>query len=416
MGPHDLHHNYISAMNGSRILEQHIAVFGESGSGKTVMLSSFFGTFQEPWYSKDEPFRVVADDPGQGNRLLKMYLDMRESAVPPGLTRFRSTSHAFTLQMKSTDPKKRAHRPFDAVRVVWHDYPGEWFEQGADGSEEERRRIDTFRSLLRSDVALLLVDAQKLRDNEGAEERYLKSLFGNLRNSLLSVKDDLLGGDERLPEFPRIWMLALSKADLLPGMDVIGFRDLIVRCALDELDDLRSILGELVDSATALSVGEDFLLLSSAKFSPDRIALTERIGLDLVLPIATVLPFERHSRWIQLRVVGANAIDSLTKPVLNIASALSGRATGPKVVAKPDATFARKLLLKPNPLVALLLQRAIAAAAKTAAILAHDKLHEMRSEALARQDYVAAVLRGFQASLAESESRTERPILLRSRQ
>ena len=33
-------------------LEQHIAVFGESGSGKTVLLSSFYGATQEPQFLK----------------------------------------------------------------------------------------------------------------------------------------------------------------------------------------------------------------------------------------------------------------------------------------------------------------------------------------------------------------------------
>ena len=33
-------------LNG--VLEQHIAVFGESGSGKTVLVSSFYGATQEP--------------------------------------------------------------------------------------------------------------------------------------------------------------------------------------------------------------------------------------------------------------------------------------------------------------------------------------------------------------------------------
>jgi ABC-type lipoprotein export system ATPase subunit len=33
-------------MQLKRALEQHIAVFGESGSGKTVMLSSFYGATQ----------------------------------------------------------------------------------------------------------------------------------------------------------------------------------------------------------------------------------------------------------------------------------------------------------------------------------------------------------------------------------
>ena len=46
----------------SRALEQHIAVFGESGSGKTVLLSSFYGATQEPQFLNASLFDVVADD------------------------------------------------------------------------------------------------------------------------------------------------------------------------------------------------------------------------------------------------------------------------------------------------------------------------------------------------------------------
>jgi len=35
------------ALMGIRVLEQHIAVFGERGSGKTVLLSSFYGLMRE---------------------------------------------------------------------------------------------------------------------------------------------------------------------------------------------------------------------------------------------------------------------------------------------------------------------------------------------------------------------------------
>ncbi|MEV0716241.1 hypothetical protein, partial [Asanoa sp. NPDC050611] len=114
------------------------------------------------------------------------------------------------------------------MRLVWHDYPGEWFEQDVSGPEEGRRRVDTFRSLLRSDVALLLVDGQRLLGNAGEEERYLKSLLANFRNGLLSLKDDLLEDGKPIVEFPRIWIMALSKADLLPNLDVFKFRDLLV--------------------------------------------------------------------------------------------------------------------------------------------------------------------------------------------
>jgi ABC-type dipeptide/oligopeptide/nickel transport system ATPase component len=70
-----------------RIREQHIALFGESGSGKTVLASSFYGPSQEKASSNDL-WNLVADDTGQGNRLLQNYLKMKEDATAPLPTRF----------------------------------------------------------------------------------------------------------------------------------------------------------------------------------------------------------------------------------------------------------------------------------------------------------------------------------------
>ena len=61
-------------------LKQEIAVFGESGSGKTVMLSSFYGAMQEPQFLRKSLFHVLADDIGQGVRLHRNDLGMRDSA------------------------------------------------------------------------------------------------------------------------------------------------------------------------------------------------------------------------------------------------------------------------------------------------------------------------------------------------
>lgn len=315
-------------MAGKKVLEQHIAVFGESGSGKTVMLSSFYGSEQEPKNFKKGAFNLVAEDPGQGTRLHQNYLGMKNSAKVPPQDRFAATSYRFLLRLKgAASSKPLKSKPFDALRLVWHDYPGEWFEQDVSGPEEARRRVETFRSLLSSNVALLLVDAQRLIDNEGHEERYLKSLLGNFRNSLVLLQDDLLEDDEPLVTFPRIWVIALSKADLLPDLDARRFRDLVIEKAGDDIVELRKVLGGMMQSDEALSVGEDFVLISSAKFRSDSIEVSQRIGIDLILPMASVLPFERHVRWAQAERVGKKVAKELMGGAEVLASAF-GTGTG----------------------------------------------------------------------------------------
>ena len=222
-------------------LEQHIAVFGESGSGKTVMVSCFYGATQEAQFLNSSLFNVTADDVGKGQQLQGLYLGMKDSRRPT-LTRFSSTRYAFTVKLKYKSAKANSSKSFDAVRLVWHDYPGEWFERDVSGQEEVQRRVDTFRSLLGSDVAFLLVDGQRLLDNAGEEERYLKSLFGSFRTGLLRLEEQLLEDGKPLARFPRIWILALSKADLLPEFDVFGFRDLVIDKASADLDELRKVL------------------------------------------------------------------------------------------------------------------------------------------------------------------------------
>lgn len=374
-------------------LEQHVAVFGESGSGKTVLLSSFYGATQEHRFLKESLFNVVAEDIGLGARLHQNYLGMRDSARVPAANKFSATTYAFSVKLKDSAKARAGKSPqFDALRLVWHDYPGEWFEQDVSG-EEAQRRIDTFRSLLGSDVALLLVDGQKLLDNAGEEDRYLKSLFGNYRNGLLSLKDELLQNGEPLVEFPRIWVLALSKADLLPEMSVINFRDLLIDKAAGEIDDLRQAIAGFVSVPTALSVGEDFVLLSSAKFEPGKIEVDKRVGLDLVLPLAAILPFERHVKWTQQLQLPAKVADNLLSGAGAFASVLL--AAG----AKKFGALGKVLnFIGPD---------VISEAAK----MAQDGLRQLNAEALAKHNYLTAVLTGFRMDLNEGE---EEQVLLRS--
>ncbi|WP_328323947.1 hypothetical protein OHA70_32025 [Kribbella sp. NBC_00382] len=254
----------------------------------------------------------------------------------PAATRFESTTYYFSVKLKGGDNPAATKRPFDALRLAWHDYPGEWFEESPSSEEEANRRIDTFRSLLRSDVAILLVDGQKLLDYAGEEERYLKSLLTNFRQGVLRLKDDLLGDEDRLVEFPRIWIMALSKADLFPDWDIHSFRDLVIEKAASHIEGLRSTLNDLVDTPDALFGRRDFMLLSSAKFQlaaaspePVEIDVTRRVGLDLILPVASVLPLERRVQWSERMEIPRKVLDTLADGAETLAAVLvGGKALG----------------------------------------------------------------------------------------
>lgn len=387
---------FAGPMHADKVLEQQIAVFGEGGSGKTVMLSSFYGAAQEPAFKKSSLFHMLADDIGQGTRLHKNYLGMRDSNALPMTTRLLSHAYSFTLRMRRAEDAHKSGQ-FNALRLVWHDYPGEWFEEEPATPEEADERVRAFRKLLGADVALLLIDGQRLLDNTGEEERYLRLLFSTIGNALASLKDDLLPDGEQLIRFPRIWVLGLSKADLLPDMNVYGFRDLVVRTATDDLQGLRDVLSGFVVGEQALSVGEDFVLLSSARFSPNRIDVDERIGVDLVMPLAAMLPLERHARWVRAGDLPRKLAEELLKSSTLVATVLAFvskfKLPGPagKVLA------AVQLLLLP------ILDQIVNQS--------EEAIGKLQEEATKKKDFLAATLLKFRLDLADAE---KRDVLIRS--
>ena len=382
-------------MAQGRVLEQHIAVFGESGSGKTVLVSSFFGAAQQPNYRSSSLFRVIAEKTSDGNRLLKNYLEMRNSGVAPAATRFDTTAYQFALKLKdgaSTNAVKASG--YDAARLVWHDYPGEWFEQDPSGPKEARRRVDTFRALLKSDVAIVLVDGQRILENAGSEERYLKSLLTNISNGLIALKEGVLDDGKKFVQFPRVWILALSKSDLLPDYDVFGFRDLLVAKASSEIDELRDVVAEFVEAPEALSVGEDFLCLSSARFEPGRIDVGERVGVELMLPLAATFAVERKLRWAKkLHYRG------------RVAEVFMGGV--PKLLAAGLRLLGTKVPGPWGPIIAAIDPNAL----ERLGALAGEKLQDVNGEALAKRDYLTAILTGFQLELEQGE---QERVLLKS--
>ncbi|WP_047240067.1 TRAFAC clade GTPase domain-containing protein [Corynebacterium epidermidicanis] len=295
-------------MNQNRTVDQQIAVFGQSGSGKTVLLCSFYGAARDKIQLDQSLFDLHAQD-NRHTTLISQYLGMKEDHKVPQLTRFASVQTEFKLKQKGLGLKELAKT--DSVRLTWWDYPGDWFERGTSTESERQDKAQTFRKLLGSDVALFLVDGQRLQEYVGEEERYLRYLFDSFSSTLNDIQDDILQSGGLLKQFPRIWVLALSKADLWPDMTVQDFENLLNKKAASEINTLRSKLLEFIEDDEAFSFGKDFLLLSSAKFSLGSIDMSERKGIDVLLPLACVLPIQRHLWWHELKILPMNLAEKL---------------------------------------------------------------------------------------------------------
>lgn len=219
-----------------------------------------------------------------------------------------------------------------------------------------------------------------------------------MKNGLRSLEDEILHDGKRLVRFPRIWILALSKADLLPEMNVDRFRDLLIGKAGDEILEFRDTLRGFVVGPDALSFGEDFLLLSSAHFEPGKIEVEQQIGLDLILPIAAMLPFERQARWVKSPHLPAQVAKDFAEnagSVVKVLDALAMFLPGPvgKVLGVVTGFLAKDKFEHGFELLG-------------------EKLLEMNTEAIKKREYLVATLTQFSLALDRGE---DEKVLLRSR-
>ncbi len=138
----------------------------------------------------------------------------------------------------------------------------------------------------------------------------------------------------------------------------------------------------------ALSIGEDFMLLSSAKFEPGKIEVNQRVGLDLILPVASMLPLERVAQWADRLDIPLKVLGKLVDHADAFALVLTG--AGAKVVSR----FLTKVP-KVGPLLGPVAIPALAEVAK----LATSKLEEIHSQAITDRDFLTATLTQFRLDL-----------------
>lgn len=277
--PDSLSEKLLHLMSDAAIRTLRLAFFGESGSGKTSLVSSYFGYQQRHAFEQSHGYRLSAVDTREGSLLLKNYYGMQDGVFPMPTVSRSSTFH-FDLKVS------RLSRP--ALRLEWIDYPGGWWGHAPADAEEQQRQSACIKSLLNAQVGFLIVDGE-LYQREGTS--YLRRLLLSFAREVQRWQKGLipLDGSAHLTVIEE-WVIALAKADRFPsdytaerfGMDVI-----------------KNAVDELIELATALygqprRFGTRFMLLSAAQAEPHNpqrvLRIDKTIGLELIAPAALLLP------------------------------------------------------------------------------------------------------------------------------
>jgi len=330
--------------------EQHIAVFGESGSGKTTLLCVFYGKQQSARFVDESGYELLANDASQGNQLLSLYNQVRDSIVQS--TRLKSTRYEFSVR-----PATREKKSKNVIRLVWHDYPGEWLTEEKGGMEGARRK-ETFENLVKADVAYFLVDAQKLKSDGG---KYLKRLFGNFKDLLARMHDDY-AAQGKLPfhYFPRLWYICLSKADLLPDWTVQRFKQEL-EFANEEVFNVERTLNAFVSESRNVDFRSGYLLLSSLKVNSDSLKIEnwdETKGVDAIVPLSFYTPIFRAFKWAKVKGVSSGVLRKVLKVGGKILSSLGPITAAGALLIITSVPWIGWALAAPVAIAALLLSSA----------------------------------------------------------
>jgi len=249
--------------------EIRIALFGQSGSGQTTFLASYYGNQQRNSFETTKGYSLEADDISIGNQLLSKYYKMEDGSFPLGTQDFSE----FKFNLKITGIPK------PGLQVVWYDYPGGWWEKSSSDESEEEIRKQALKKILTCHIGIIMLDGGKYIKN-GAS--YIRTLFDSFKNEIRRLKESI--GSVSLNEeltLPNQWMIVISKADLLPiekTAQIIGRE--IIKDATDQLKGIAGVVG-------SKNFSHQFLLISSASAEGSKVVDAHKfIGLQLVAPLS----------------------------------------------------------------------------------------------------------------------------------
>lgn len=250
--------------------EIRLALFGTTGSGKTTLLASYFGNQQRNSFEVQHGYRLEADDTSDGNRLLSQYYKMEKGEFPVSTDVF--LEYRFSFKMTTL--------PEPALRIVWYDYPGGWWERTPKEDSENKARSDAFAKLLSSHVGIVLVDGQEYA-RSGLP--YIHHLLDQFRAEMRRISDHCAASGVPLVMLPRQWIIGISKADrLMPETTAEVICREIVVGATDQLEGIAK-------AVNSKSFGHQYLLLSSVRGESGHVVDAHQfIGLQLVAPVALV--------------------------------------------------------------------------------------------------------------------------------
>jgi hypothetical protein len=237
------------------------------GAGKTTLLASYFGNQQRNAFEERHGYRLEAADAAQGSVLLSRYYRLEDGNFPIGTDGFDTLR--FGLKVHEL--------PTPSLDVVWYDYPGGWWETAPSDEAERDTRRRALELLLDSHAAILLIDSERYLQ-EGVT--YVRSLLDQFRAEVRRIVNELsaLG---KAPDFPEQWLIAFSKADLLPERTTaLTLAQELREGAADQLLGVQKAVGG------GSSFGQEFLLLSAVRGDGRRVLdAHQSLGLTTIAPL-----------------------------------------------------------------------------------------------------------------------------------